>query len=61
LFAGGESEGAGADGFLKQKFFQGGGGLEHGAIMGREWKWWEAEKVVQDFSPFFLCDPPRTD
>ena len=51
LFAGGEGEDTGADGFLEQKFFQGCGGLEHEEMMVPECKWWKAEKVVQDFSP----------
>jgi hypothetical protein len=25
--------------------------------MGQKLKCWEAEKVVQDFSPFFRCGP----
>ena len=35
LLAGSEGEAAGADRFLKQKFFQSGGGLEHGGIMAQ--------------------------
>lgn len=34
LFARSEGEGSGADGFFKQKLFEGGGDLEHGGIIG---------------------------
>ena len=34
LFAGGEGEVAGADGFFEQEFLEGGGGLKHGGRIG---------------------------
>ncbi len=36
LFAGGEGEIAGADGFFQQEFLEGGGGVEHGRRMGQK-------------------------
>jgi hypothetical protein len=50
LFAGGQGEGAGADGFLEENLFQGGSSLEHGRIMGQKQKNWKAEKLKRRFA-----------
>ena len=50
LFAGGEGEGAGADGFFEQEGFEVGGDLEHGWERGQGMRWHQDGSVAgEDF------------